>query len=52
MRQRGIDVSRDHVYPDLAFALPAPTGVGEDARLVAVGVMHYEGTNDERQAGR
>ena len=49
MRQRGIDVSRDHVYPDLAFALPAPTGVGEDARLVAVGVMHYEGTNDERQ---
>jgi polysaccharide pyruvyl transferase WcaK-like protein len=49
MRQRGIDVSNDHVYPDLAFALPAPTGAVEDERLVAVGVMHYEGTNDERK---
>lgn len=49
MRQRGIDVSRDHVYPDLAFALPAPTGASVDERLVVVGVMHYEGTNDERK---
>lgn len=49
MRDRGIDVSRDQVYPDLAFALPAPTGDSVDERLVAVGVMHYEGTNDERK---
>ena len=25
MRRAGIDVSRDHVYPDLAFALPVPS---------------------------
>jgi polysaccharide pyruvyl transferase WcaK-like protein len=49
MRERGIDVSRDGVYPDLAFALPAPVGGSVDERLVAVGVMHYEGTNDERK---
>jgi polysaccharide pyruvyl transferase WcaK-like protein len=49
MRERGIDVSRDKVCPDLAFALPAPTGGSVDERLVAVGVMHYEGTNDDRK---
>lgn len=49
MRKRGLDVSRDQVYPDLAFALPAPAGDGEDENLVAVGVMAYEGTNDERK---
>jgi polysaccharide pyruvyl transferase WcaK-like protein len=49
MRNRGIDVSRDNVYPDLAFALPGPKGDSIDERLVGVGVMHYEGTNDERK---
>jgi polysaccharide pyruvyl transferase WcaK-like protein len=48
MRQRGLDVSRDNVYPDLAFALPAPPGIPVDEQAVAVGVMAYYGTNDER----
>ena len=54
MRKRGLDISRDHVYPDLAFALPAPprdTGdehIG-DEQTVAVGVMAYCGTNDDRK---
>lgn len=53
MRQRGLDVSRDHVYPDLAFALPAPPAPPEAAAggppTVAVGVMAYRGTNDDRK---
>ncbi len=49
MRKRGLDISRDHVYPDLAFALRGPAGDKVDERLVAVGVMYYEGTNDERK---
>jgi polysaccharide pyruvyl transferase WcaK-like protein len=48
MRQRGLDVSRDHVYSDLAFGLPAlPCGPG-DLRIVGVGVMDYRGGNDDR----
>ncbi len=49
MRKRGLDVSRDHVYPDLAFALPAPPAGPVDEQTVAVGVMAYYGTNDERK---
>jgi polysaccharide pyruvyl transferase WcaK-like protein len=49
MRKRGLDVSRDNVYPDLAFALPAPAGDAVDEGTVAVGVMAYYGTNDERK---
>lgn len=49
MRQRGIDVSRDEVYPDLAFSLAPPPVVPVDEKLVAVGVMAYYGTNDERK---
>ncbi len=49
MRKRGLDVSRDNVYPDLAFALPAPPGAAVDEQTVAVGVMAYYGTNDERR---
>jgi polysaccharide pyruvyl transferase WcaK-like protein len=49
MRQAGIDVTHDHVYPDLAFALPVP-GVGPgDPLTVGVGVMAYYGTNDDRK---
>lgn len=47
--RRGVDVSNDPVYPDLAFALPPPPPVPVDERLVAVGVMAYYGTNDERR---
>lgn len=49
MRKRGLDVSGDHVYPDLAFALRPPAGEAIDPRLVGVGVMAYYGTNDERK---
>jgi polysaccharide pyruvyl transferase WcaK-like protein len=49
MRQRGVDTTRDHVFPDLAFALPAPPYEPCDPRLVAVGVMDYHGSNDERR---
>jgi polysaccharide pyruvyl transferase WcaK-like protein len=49
MRARGIDVSRDGVYPDLAFALGPPPAVAVDEQTVAVGVMEYTGTNDERK---
>jgi len=51
LRERGLDVTNDHVYPDLAFSLPTPcTGPG-DERSVAVGVMAYHGSEDERQEG-
>ena len=52
MRLRGLDVSRDHVYPDLAFALPAPPddpADTDDPNIVGVGVMAYYGSNDQRR---
>ena len=49
MRRAGIDVTRDHVYPDLAFALPVPSVSPGDPLSVGVGVMAYYGTNDDRR---
>jgi polysaccharide pyruvyl transferase WcaK-like protein len=49
MRRAGIDVTRDHVYPDLAFALPVPPVGPGDPLTVGVGVMAYYGTNDDRK---
>ena len=52
MRQRGLDTTRDHVYPDLAFAVPAPSGHLDepgDAPIVGVGVMEHRGSNDDRR---
>ena len=49
MRQRGLDTSRDHVYPDLVFGLPAPPYNPGDPQIVGLGVMAYYGTNDDRQ---
>jgi polysaccharide pyruvyl transferase WcaK-like protein len=49
MRQAGIDVRHDHVYPDLAFALPVPPVGPGDPLTVGVGVMDYHGTNDDRR---
>ncbi len=48
MRQRGLDVRDDHVYPDLAFALKAPSDVHADMATVGIGVMDFHGTNDDR----
>ncbi len=48
MRQRGLDVSQDQVFADLAFGLPAPPcGPGEPG-IVGVGVMDFRGGNDDR----
>ncbi|MEO3763731.1 polysaccharide pyruvyl transferase family protein [Streptomyces sp. B8F3] len=63
MRSMGVDTARDEVYPDLAFALPAPPERGvpraESAAEpgavpfappgpVCVGVMAFHGGNDDR----
>ena len=49
MRQRGVDVSSDQVYPDLVFAIPTPPYQAGDPQLVGVGVMAYSGGNDDRK---
>jgi polysaccharide pyruvyl transferase WcaK-like protein len=49
MRGMGLDTSGDAVYPDLAFALPTPRDVPVVAGMVGVGVMDYNGSNDERR---
>jgi len=48
MRQRGVDVSCDRVFPDLVFAIPPATTEPADPQTVGVGVMAYYGTNDDR----
>jgi polysaccharide pyruvyl transferase WcaK-like protein len=57
MRQRGLDIDRDPVYTDLAFALPTPSDGSTfvaaapdsgDTNIVGVGVMAYYGSNDDR----
>jgi len=47
MTARGVNVSADHVYPDLVFSLPVSPDPG-DPGVVGVGVMTYRGTNDDR----
>ena len=49
MQRRGIDTSRDRVYPDLAFGIPTPPYDPGDPQTVGVGVMDYYGGNDDRQ---
>ncbi|MFF8679253.1 polysaccharide pyruvyl transferase family protein [Streptomyces sp. NPDC015237] len=50
MRAMGVDTSRDEVYEDLAFALPAPATSVPPAPpgTVCVGVMAFYGSNDDR----
>lgn len=45
----GVDTSRDEVYPDLVFALPAPD-VTVESGAVAVGLMDFHGSNDDRSS--
>jgi polysaccharide pyruvyl transferase WcaK-like protein len=52
MQQRGIDVSRDRVFPDLVFSIPPARTEHEDPQTVGVGVMAYYGTNDDKARGR
>jgi polysaccharide pyruvyl transferase WcaK-like protein len=48
MRQQGVNVTADHVYPDLAFAIPAISDEPGYPRTVGIGVMAYYGSNDQR----
>jgi polysaccharide pyruvyl transferase WcaK-like protein len=48
MGKRGVDVSRDNVYSDLAFGIPPVPSGPADPRLICVGVMDYRGSNDDR----
>ncbi len=48
MREMGVDVATDDVYPDLAFALPVPPATPATTGVVGVGVMAYYGGNDDR----
>jgi polysaccharide pyruvyl transferase WcaK-like protein len=58
MRNIGFDVSKDAVYPDIAFALPTPElpdagNDNEGALTVGLGVMAYRGwSSDAAQADR
>jgi len=52
MLRMGVDVSTDAVYPDLAFALPAPPARRGGAGPVGIGVMDFHGGNDERDRSR
>jgi polysaccharide pyruvyl transferase WcaK-like protein len=49
MRRSGLDVPCDPVYPDLVFGLPVPPYDPGDPHTVAVGVMAYRGSNDDRR---
>jgi polysaccharide pyruvyl transferase WcaK-like protein len=49
MSQRGVDTTKDPVYPDLVFGIPAPPYDRGDPQTVGIGVMAYYGTNDDRQ---
>jgi polysaccharide pyruvyl transferase WcaK-like protein len=49
IRQRGIDMPSDQVYPDLVFGVPTPPYESGDPQLVGVGVMNYRGGNDDRK---
>ncbi|MGD9483918.1 polysaccharide pyruvyl transferase family protein [Streptomyces sp. TRM70308] len=50
MRAMGVDTARDEVYPDLAFALPAPPASGPPGPPghVCLGVMAFHGGDDDR----
>lgn len=49
MREMGVDVVADEVYPDLAFALPVPPATVTGTGTVGVGLMAYYGGNDDRR---
>jgi polysaccharide pyruvyl transferase WcaK-like protein len=49
LRDMGVDTANDRIYPDLAFALPAPRAVEVESRTIGVGVMAYHGTHVDRR---
>jgi polysaccharide pyruvyl transferase WcaK-like protein len=48
MRDRGHDVSRDKIFPDLVFGVPTPPVQPGDPRVVGLGVMNYRGGNNDK----
>jgi polysaccharide pyruvyl transferase WcaK-like protein len=48
MARQGVSTESDHVYADLAFALPVPACGPGDPHTVGVGVMDYNGRNEDR----
>jgi polysaccharide pyruvyl transferase WcaK-like protein len=48
MLECGVDTSDDRSFADLAFALPVPPYRPGDPQLVGLGVMDYNGGNDDR----
>ena len=52
MRDLGIDVRADRVYPDLAFALDAPALRTGAPQVVGIGVMNYRGAAGDGRGPR
>jgi polysaccharide pyruvyl transferase WcaK-like protein len=48
MRRMGLAERGDRVFPDLAYALPAPEASPQPTGVVGVGVLDYYGGNDDR----
>ena len=51
MRDMGLDVSGDVVYPDVVFSLRTEQYEQEASAVVGVGIMDYSGANEDRQRG-
>jgi polysaccharide pyruvyl transferase WcaK-like protein len=52
MREMGLDVSGDVVYPDVVFSLRTDEYEREASTAVGVGIMDYSGTNEDRRQGQ
>jgi polysaccharide pyruvyl transferase WcaK-like protein len=48
MQRRGIDTSKDYIFPDLVFGVPMPAYDPGDMKVIGVGVMDYYGGDDDR----
>jgi polysaccharide pyruvyl transferase WcaK-like protein len=51
MAERGVNVTRDPVYADLAFSIPPPPCGPGDPGIVGVNVMGYRGSDADRKQG-
>jgi polysaccharide pyruvyl transferase WcaK-like protein len=51
MRDRGHDVSKDRIFPDLVFGVPTPPYEPGDPKVVGLGVMNYFGGNNDKHRG-
>jgi polysaccharide pyruvyl transferase WcaK-like protein len=51
MKDMGLDVSGDSVYPDVVFSLRADQYEKRASAVVGVGVMVYSGANEDRAQG-